>query len=411
MHTHRSIIHNVIKTLCLVTTLAIGVVAISGPVAADSVVHRGNGGEPDSLDPHKTANGWEASIAMELFMGLTAFGPAGEILPGMAHSWSVSDDGLTYRWHLREGLEWSDGTPFTAADFVYSFRRLFDPDTASSFASLLYPIKGSQAINTGAAAPSTLGVRAEGDLTLVMELEHPTPYLPQILIHRGLPVPKHVVETAGPRWARPGTIVGNSAFLLEEWIPQTHVRLVPNPRFYDADSVSLDALYFHPTEDLGTAIDRFRAGEIDVVPAVPRQRIQWIEDNIPEALMVHASLGVEFLIFNVNQPPFDDVRVRQALSMTIDRQVLTESFLRGGETTAYSLVHPAVMGDLGPYLPSVLHGSSAERLERAENLLFQLGYSRENPSRFGSVTTIRTSWPRPSTWLPVCGTDSLLTLN
>lgn len=365
-----------IKRLFLIACL---IVYAAEPAFAESVVHRGNRGEPDSLDPHKTANGWEASIAMELFMGLTAFGPAGEILPGMAHSWTVSDDGLTYTWHLREGLQWSDGTPFTAADFVYSFRRLFDPATASSFASLLYPIKGSQAINTGAAAPNTLGVRAKDDLTLVMELEHPTPYLPQILIHRGLPVPKHVVKTAGPRWARPGTIVGNSAFVLEEWIPQTHVRLVPNPRFYDAESVALDALYFHPTEDLGTAIDRFRAGEIDVVPSVPRERIEWIEANMPEALMVHESLGVEFLIFNVNQPPFDDVRVRQALSMTVNRQVLTENFLRGGETAAYSLVHPAVMGELGSYRPPVLQGSIAARLRQAQELLNELGYSWDNP--------------------------------
>ncbi len=300
-------------------------------------------------------------------------------MPALAHDWSVSEDGLIYTWHLREGLEWSDGTPFTAADFVYSFRRLFDPETTSPFASLLYPIAGAQAVNSGMIDPSDLGVRAEDDLTLVMELKHPTPYLPQILIHRGLPVPRHVVETAGPRWARPDTIVGNGAFILKEWIPQTHVRLEPNPRFFDAASVSLDALYFHPTENLGTAIDRFRTGEIDVVPSIPRERLDWIEQNIPDALMVHESLGVEYLVFNVNRPPFDDLRVRQALSMAIDRRVMAQSFLKGSETEAYSLVHPDVMGPLGSYHPLVLQGSSAARLERAQELLNELGFDWNNP--------------------------------
>ena len=378
-HNYDQIFSRMIRSILVFIGITVSLCGFLTGAMAESVVHRGNRGEPDTLDPHKTANGWEASIAMELFTGLTAFGPSGQILPAMAHDWSVSDDGLTYTWHLREGLEWSDGTPFTAADFVYSFRRLFDPATASPFASLLYPIAGAQAVNRGLIDPDELGVRAADDLTLVMELEHPTPYLPQILIHRALPVPRHVVETAGPRWARPGTLVGNGAFTLKEWIPQTHVRLEPNPRFFDAATVSLDALYFHLTENLGTAIDRLRAGEIDVVPSVPRDRLQWIEENMPDALMVHPSLGVEYLIFNVSQPPFDDVRVRQALSMALNRQVMTQSFLKGGETEAYSLVHPDVMGSLGSYRPPVLQGSSAARLKRATELLNELGYDWDNP--------------------------------
>lgn len=346
---------------------------------AESVIHRGNRGEPDTLDPHKTANGWEASIAMELFTGLTAFGPAGEVLPAMAERWDVSEDGLTYTWHLRDGLKWSDGEAFTAGDFVYSFRRLFDPETASTFASLLYVINGAQAVNAGNAPPETLGVTAPDDRTLVMELEHPAPYLPQILIHRGLPVPRHVVETAGSRWARPDTMVGNGAFLLDEWIPQTHVRLIPNPLFFDAETVSLDALYFHPAEDLARAIDRFRAGELDIIPAIPRDRLNWARENMPESLRINPSLGVEFLIFNTRKPPFDDVRVRQALSMSIRRLVMANSVLGGGEIDAYSIVHPAVMGDLGRYRPEVLVGSSRMRLNRAAERLFDYGYTLEDP--------------------------------
>lgn len=347
--------------------------------SAEMALHRGNRGEPETLDPHRTANGWEVSIATELFMGLTSMGPGGELLPGMASHWDVSEDGLTYTWRLRPGLMWSDGQPFTAADFEYSFRRLFDPETASPFASLLYPIKNAKAVNTGSIPVSDLGVSATDDLTLVMELEHPAPYLPQILSHRGLPAPRHVVEAAGSQWARPGTLVGNGAFMLDEWVPQTHVRLVRNPSFFDAKSVQLDALYFHPAENLNTALNQFRAGALDVMPALPFDRLEWAKENVPEALRTSPSLGVEYLVFNLDREPFDDVRIRQALSMAVTRLVLTQSFLKGGEIEAYSLVHPDVMADLGAYRPNVLQGSGASRLKRAQTLLNEAGYDWDNP--------------------------------
>lgn len=346
---------------------------------AEMTIHRGNRGEPDTLDPHRTANGWEVSIATELFMGLTATGPGGELLPGMAARWDISEDGLIYTWNLREGLAWSDGTPFTAADFVYSFRRLLDPATTSPFASLLYPIKNAQAVNRGVLPPESLGVRASEDLVLTMTLEHPAPYIPQLLVHRGLPVPRHVIESVGERWARPATWVGNGPFVLAEWVQQTHVKLERNPRFFEAEAVTLDALYFHPTENLGTALNQFRAGELDVLPSLPYDRLKWAEENTPDALRIHPSLGVEYLVFNLERAPFDDVRVRQALSMAVTRHVLTNSFLKGGETAAYSLVHPHVMGELGAYRPPILQGSGAARLKRAQILLNEAGYDWDNP--------------------------------
>lgn len=349
------------------------------PATAEMAVHRGNRGEPETLDPHRTANGWEVSIATELFMGLTAMGAGGELLPGMAERWDVSEDGLTYTWYLRPDMTWSDGAPFTAADFEYSFHRLFDPTTASPFASLLYAIKNAQSVNIGAVQPDMLGVNAKDDLTLIMSLEHPAPYLPHLLSHRGLPVPRHVVEAVGERWARPGTLVGNGAFTLAEWVPQTHVRLNRNAQFFDAAAVQLDALYFRPTENLNTALNQFRAGTLDVLPSLPFDRLQWAQENMPQALRTHSSMGVEYLVFNLDRPPFDDMRVRQALSMTITRLVLTQSFLKGGEIDAYSLVHPDVMGDLGSYRPPLLQGSGAARLKRAQTLLNEAGYDWDNP--------------------------------
>lgn len=346
---------------------------------AESVVHRGNRGEPDTLDPHKTANGWEASIATEIFMGLTAAGPRGQVLPGIAESWVISEDGRTYTWTLREGLVWSDGEALTSADVVYSYRRLLDPVTASPFASLLYPIKNAEAVNVNQVSPKALGISARDDLTVVMELEHAAPYFPQLLMHRGLPVPRHVVERVGPRWARPETFVGNGVFTLDEWVPQSHVRLNKNPRFFDADTVALDVLYFHPAENLGAALNQFRAGSLDVVPSLPQDRVAWAQENTPDALRMHPSLGVEFLVFNTTRPPFNDVRLRQALSMAIDRSVLVNNFLKGGELAAYSIVHPDVMAEQGEYQPDFLTLDRAARLKRAEDLLRDAGYDWENP--------------------------------
>lgn len=362
-----------------VATIFFCTVWLVSAALAESVVHRGNRGEPDTLDPHKTANGWEASIATEIFMGLTAAGPRGQVLPGIAESWVISEDGRTYRWTLREGLVWSDGEALTAADVVYSYRRLLDPVTASPFASLLYPIKNAEAVNTSQIRPAALGVSARDDLTVIMELEHAAPYFPQLLMHRGLPVPRHVVERVGTRWARPATFVGNGVFTLDEWVPQSHVRLNKNPRFFDSNSVALDALYFHPSENLSAALNQFRAGSLDVVPSLPQDRVAWAQENTPDALRMHPSLGVEFLVFNTTRPPFDDVRLRQALSMAIDRSVLANNFLKGGELPAYSIVHPDVMGDQGEYQPSFLAQDRAERLKRAEELLRDAGYDRANP--------------------------------
>jgi len=359
--------------------LILCVLSLSSATVAEDVIHRGNRGEPDTLDPHKTANGWEASIAMELFMGLTAGGPKGQLLPGMAESWTVSDDGLTYIWTLREGLIWSDGEALTSADFVYSYRRLLDPATASSFASLLYPIKNAKAVNTGQVEVEALGIAAPDDLTVVMALEHPAPYLPQMLIHRGLPVPRHAVERHGVRWTRPENFVGNGAFTLAEWVPQSYVRLERNPAFFDAQSVQLDALYFHPTENLGTGITQFRAGELDVLPALPSDRLDWARENLPESLRVMSSLGVEYLVFNVAAEPVNDVRVRQALSMAVMRPVLVENFLKGGERAAYSLVHPDVISDEVEFKPQVLAGDDDARLAKARELLGEVGYDRANP--------------------------------
>jgi oligopeptide transport system substrate-binding protein len=356
-------------------------IGAAGTALAENAVWRSNRGEPATLDPHKAANGWEISIAMEMFMGLTAAAADSRTIPGMAERWDMSADGLTYTFTLREGLTWSDGAPLVAEDFVYSFRRILDPATASPYASLWYPIRNAREVNTGALAPRELGVGAPDSRTVRIDLAWAAPYLPQLLIHRGLPVPRHAVERGDGAWLEPGTAVSNGAFLLSEWVSQTHLKLTPNPGFFDAANVKLDALYFVPTENLQTAMTMVRAGALDALSGFPPDRLAWIKANMPQYLRLHGLLGVEYYIFNLAKPPFDDPRVRRALSMALDRDAIAGKVLGTGETPAWSIVHPETMQPMAAHRPDFLAPPLAERRARATALLVDAGFGPRNPLR------------------------------
>jgi oligopeptide transport system substrate-binding protein len=365
--------------LALVASIAIGVAA---EVNAESVFTRGNRGDPTTLDPHTMANGWEINIALELYMGLTTNSVDGKTIPGAAESWTVSPDGRTYTFTLRKNQVWSDGVALTAADFVYSAQRIFDPKTASPFASLLYAIKNGQAVNTGALPITALGVSAPDANTLRIELEHPAPYLTQLLIHRFLPAPRHVIAAKGADWIKPGNLVSNGPFVLKERVPGAFVRLEKNPRFYDAATVQLDAVVYRPTENLQSALMAVRAGEIDAFTGFAADRLSWVKENMPQYLRLHPTLGVEYLIFNTTKAPFNDPRVRRALSMAIDREVIATNVLGGGEVPAWSIVHPDTIAPLPLYKPQFLAGTTADRRKTARALLANAGFTAASPLRF-----------------------------
>src|SRR5512146_1836639 len=206
--------------------------------------NRGNGAEPDSLDPQKLQTAWENNIVGDMFMGLMTEDAYGRPVLGAAESMTESGDGLTYTFKIRDH-KWSDGAPVTADDFVYSFRRILDPKTAAPYASLLYPIKNAQAVNGGKMQLSALGVRAVDARTLEMDFEYQVPYLRELLTHyTTFPVPRHVVEKHGTKWLDPGNIATNGAYVLKEWIPNDHITIVKNPHFYDAKNVSIETVNF-----------------------------------------------------------------------------------------------------------------------------------------------------------------------
>jgi oligopeptide transport system substrate-binding protein len=365
--------------LCLLLGLS---PAFTSVAFADNFVHRSNRGEPTTLDPHKTPNGWETTIDLELFMGLTSGSAEAKVLPGMAESWSADDDGLGFTFHLRDGLKWSDGEPLTAEDFVWSFRRMLDPATASPYASLHYPIINARAVNTGAMPPSALGVHAPDPRTVSIRLSRPAPYYPQILIHRGLPAPRHAIEKFGDDWTKAGVMVSNGAFTLAEWVPQTHVRVDRNARFFDAANVKIDGQYFIPAENAQSAFQMVRSGQLDTLVGFPPEQIDLIRRELPDFLRLHPLLGVEYIVFNVKRAPFSDRRVRQALSMLIDRDVIAGKVLGTGERPAWSMVHPETMLGTKALRPALLAGSAAERLARARALLDDAGFGRDKPLAF-----------------------------
>src|SRR6202012_5056287 len=203
-------------------------------------------------------------------------------IPGMATHWKSSPDGLTWTFYLREA-PWSDGKPVTADDFVFSWRRLLDPATASIYAYFAYVMQNAVAINKGKMPITALGARALDDRTLELKLEHPAPYMLQMMTHTSMyPEPRHVVEAKGRAWARPGNYVGNGPFLLKEWVPNGHVTLEKNPLFYDAANVALKKVVFYPTDDYGAALQRMRAGELDFQDRLPGAEIDWIRAHMPE---------------------------------------------------------------------------------------------------------------------------------
>ena len=341
-----------------------------------------NMGEPASLDPHKVSGTWENDIVGDMYIGLTTENQKAEPVPGVAESWTISEDGKTYVFKLRKSV-WSDGTPFTAHDFVYSMRRILLPETAAEYASLLYIIDGAEAINKGEAAAETLAVKAIDDQTLEINLTGPAPYFLALLTHyTAYPVPKHVIEVHGNQWTKPDNIVVNGPFTLVEWIPNTHVKLTKNEKYWDTGSVSLDNLVFYTQEDRAAIQKRFRAGEIDVATDFASDQIDWLKKNMPDETRIAPYMGVYYYPVNSSVEPFTDVRIRNALSMAINRKAIVDKVLKTGELAAYSFVPPGVAYYDQPAEVEWKDVPFAERVKKAKELLVEAGYGPDKPLEF-----------------------------
>lgn len=348
-------------------------------LGAGQVLRRGNGADPQTLDPGRAQGVPESNILRDLFEGLVAEDACGHLIPGVARTWSVTPDGMTYTFLLRDTAHWSNGDPVTAPDFVFSLRRSVDPATGSQYGAILEPIAGAREIVVGKQPPDSLGVEAQDARTLVIHLHRPAPFLLGILAHQAAyPVHPPTVVRYGLDFAKPGRLVSNGAYRLKDWVVQSHVLLERNAAYWDDGHTRFDAVRFDATEDIFSELKRFRAGELDITDTVPATQVGWIRRHLPGALRTAPYLGVYYYGLNLTKPPFrDNPELRRALALAIERDILTDKILHSGEQPAYGFV-PPMPGYEGATLPEA-RMNREERWEKARALYAQAGYSAQRP--------------------------------
>jgi len=372
-----------LAALALFSFAACGTPEPSAPAADQPVLVRGNGPEPDSLDPQRARTVESGSVLRDLYEGLTAIGPDGAPIPAAAGSWTVSEDGLRYVFTLRSTARWSNGEPVVAADFAAALRRLVDPATASQYAQVVDVIRNAGEVIAGERSPGELAVRALDAQTLQIELAHPAPYLPALLSHWStFPLNRASLMRHGSGFTKPGNHVSNGAFALARWVQGSHLDLTRNPHYWNDASTRLGGVRWISFADNATEYKRYRAQELHITATVPAPQFEQIRQQHAGELRLGPQLGTYFYAFNLRREPFaSQVGLRRALSLVIDRQRLVESVTRVGELPAYGWVPPGTQGYQGQQFDYAAL-PMAERIEQARALYAAAGYSVAQPLRF-----------------------------
>ncbi|MGO2499500.1 MAG: ABC transporter substrate-binding protein [Vibrio litoralis] len=384
--------NKITQVILLGAGLAFGAVSLSASaaqvpagvkLAEKQELVKGNGAEVASIDPQKTEGVPESNVIRDLFEGLVNQDADGNVVPGVAESWETQDN-KTFIFHLRKDAKWSNGDPVTADDFVFTFQRAVDPATASPYAWYLEmtTMKNAAQIISGKADKSTLGVKAIDANTLEVSLESAVPYFVKMMGHTTVkPVNKKVLEKWGDQWTKPEHFVSNGAYVLDSWVLNERMVLVRNKNYWDNDSTVINQVTYLPIESQNAEMNRFLAGELDMTYELPNEQFKRLQKDHPEDVMVVGNLCSYYYGFNNQKPPFDDVRVRKALSYTIDRDVMTRILLGQGQKPAYFLT-PEITADFHPTMPEYGTWTQKERNEKAKALLEEAGYNKSNPLKF-----------------------------
>ena len=346
-----------------------------------SVLRRGNGQEPGTLDTHLAEGSAALAVLRDLYEGLTTESRLGEVVPGAAERWEIDDDALTYRFYLRRDGRWSNGDPVVADDFVAGMRRLLEPATASTYAQILLPIANADDVIAGDAPVETLGVRALDEYTLEISLERPTPYLLGLLNHPStFPIHRASLAEHGSAFARAGSLVSNGPYRLVSWQIGANITLERNPFYWDAGSVAYDAVQFYPIEDASVEMNRFRAGELDLTSSVPNTQVERLVSDFGDEFQSNPYLSTYFYVFDTAESPLDDIRLRQALSMAVDRTALSDVVLGAGQPGAWGLIPPGVAA-YESFQYEWRDWPRPQQLEEARRLYAAAGYGPDNPLR------------------------------
>lgn len=365
--------------LMLSLTGSLDTASSSAPLAAQQILHRGNGAEPTSLDPHRIDDVSSANILRDLYQGLADEAPNGDVIPGAAERWEISDDGKTYVFHLRPNARWSNGDPVTAEDFASGLRRSANPATGSNYSQVLSPIENAEAVTAGKLPPDALGVAAADDLTLIVQLKAPTTYFLSLLAHScTYPVHRPSLQKFGKLAFRAENFVGNGAYKIKEWKLQTYVLLERNHAYWDDAHSTIEQVYYDAIEDVSSEFKRYRAGELDWTEGVPLAQLKWIKNNIPQEFRTSPYLGIYYYGFNLTQPPFkDNLKLRRALTLAVDRDILVNKVLGTNQQPAYSWVPPVT--HYTQQIPEWSKWTKEQRLAEARRLYAEAGYSADKP--------------------------------
>ncbi|GEM76364.1 ABC transporter substrate-binding protein [Vibrio sagamiensis] len=344
---------------------------------------RGNGTEVATIDPHKSQGVPESHVIRDLLEGLVNQDANGNTIPGVAESWETADN-KTFTFHLRKDAKWSNGDPVTADDFVYSWQRAVDPATASPYSWYMEytKMKNAKEIVAGKKDKSQLGVKALDAHTLVVELDSPVPYFIMMSGHTTMkPVHKATVEKFGDQWTKPEHFVGNGAYSLDRWVVNERLVLKRNKQYWDNDKTVLEQVTYLPIENQVTEMNRFLSGEIDFTNEVPLEHFKRLKKEYSESVSVVGNLCTYYYLFNTKKAPFDDARVRKAISYTIDRDIVANAIMGQGQKPAYFLT-PEITAHFNPELPAYGKMTQKERNAEAIRLLEEAGYGKDNPLKF-----------------------------
>lgn len=353
-------------------------------LAEKQTLVRNNGSEVQSLDPHKIEGVPESNISRDLFEGLTISGVDGSTSPGVAEKWE-NQDFKVWTFHLRKDAKWSNGEPVTAQDFVYSWQRLADPDTASPYASYLQygHLLNIDEIIEGKKPASELGVKAIDDHTLEVTLSEAVPYFDKLLVHSSMsPVPKATVEKFGEKWTQPANLVSNGAYKLQNWVVNERIVLERNTNYWDNAKTVINQVTYLPISSEVTDVNRYRSGEIEMTYTnMPIELFQKLKKEIPDEVHVDPYLCTYYYEINNQKAPFTDPRVREALKLALDRDIIVNKVKNQGDLPAYSFTPPYTDG-AKLIEPEWFKQTQEERNARAKQLLEEAGFTADKPLTF-----------------------------
>nr|MBP9742177.1 peptide ABC transporter substrate-binding protein [Burkholderiales bacterium] len=373
------------------------------------------GAEGASVDPARAENAEEFRIVNDLFAGLVDFDQANKPIPGMAYSWDISPDGKTYTFHLRNNLKFSDGTPITANDFIYSWQRLVEPKTASAYNFLLAGVINAEAIMKGDLPSSSLGVSAPDNQTVIVQLVRP---MNEFLVYMTAPafavVPKQVIDKFGKAWTEPQNIVTSGAYVLKEHVVNGYTLVQKNLNYYDAANVHIYKVKYFPFIDTSVAISTYKTGGLDTTwKNIPIDRFELIKRDYPKELHVTLAERSNHLSFNLKLPKYaNNLKLRQALTMAIDREVLTNKVLKSGQQPQYSIVTPTI--ENGKYADVKYQWANWPRdkqISEAKLLYKEAGFGVDHPlkvtlSYYTNDINKKTSLAIAAMWKSILGVEA-----